>query len=162
MEHFDLNKLTVIHNINPQDRKIIHKFLDTKVHKTSVHLSNLDSVQKSCIIKCTYCKAKTDFKIDEYQEQYHNRKKVYIKTCNRCNKEIGTHNSDLFILYSNNCILIGNILNGYCIKKTQITEIITEDAFLDAISRSKIIIVDNPDDECLHKHRIIKYCNYNV
>ena len=156
------SKLTIIHNINPEDRRIIHKYLDTKAHKTSVRLKKLSAIQKSCTVKCPHCKSKSDFIIDDYEIQYHNNVLVYVKLCNRCNKRMVISKSDLNIVYSNNCILVGDILQGYCREKTEITEIISEEDFLNALLRSKITEVDNPEDDCLHKHRIIKYCNSKV
>ena len=168
--NFDLNKLTVIYNKDSKDRRTIHKYLYTKVPKTSVYVSHFPAEIKMQIIACSNssnCTKTYEYKIDE--DDYINK---YCKRCrqlNDCSKfgykydyececyySNSTYTPEIKkTLYKNNCILVGNILNGYCMEKHVVTEHISEEEFKDAMSKCQIHGLNNPDDFCLNKRRIV-------
>ena len=170
MNQFDLSKLTVIHNVSSHDRKTIHKYLDTKVHKTSVHLSNLDAEKIAQTVKCNSCNHKCKFVKENYSEEIYpdSSDYYYFKYCAECNNLLvydpykTDKENDIKTVYRHNCILIGDILSGYCQPKHTITEVITDDEFNQALRRSIVYTISNPDDDCLHKHRIIRHANQCV
>ena len=158
------NNLNIIINDDPEDRKIIHQYLEGKTNKFSTYINLFDSIPKIFILDCSLCGLKNKLTMNDiysYEDGYGTHNEDYLlKYCNKCDETITCfferkYDENVKIIYSNNAIIYSDCLKNYNTPKYAVIKEILKEEFEEILKRSIKFTIPY-DFKCISKKEIVK------